>query len=1048
MIDQELIKRHFVGKDGFIWWIGQVASEEKWNPNIPGRRVNTPDEIKGFGDRYKVRILGYHTDNSVELTDDDLPWAPVMLPVTAGGGTAGSSQSSQIRQGNFVFGFFLDGEDAQQPIIMGILGYNNYTSVSQSVPQIKYVPFEGFKPTDTIPKASIKEVLGSSSKASAPDSVSQGNPVPRVVQTSTLISGSPAHQIKSVAEKEQLEEGNKVSPILQTDPCGSSLDGALLDLQEGIKEIQRIKAQVNSWAAAANGQIAFQQQRIQKITQRMIEDITKPLKDKFDEIRKWVITEIENKAKDFYYLLFPQERNLLKVAQSEVIEIISCLFNKIIKGLLELVAKVVLSFVDKVINVGNCIANNVIGGLIGQVGGLVNGLISLALGPMNSILGAVGGVLDLGQSILGLLFDILGFFKCEENPKCPGYKEWSIWNGTTINDINKIGTSITSVLQKAESTKQSATTALGAAEGVFSSVDQALSAFDPLGFVQGALTQCASEIAPVPCGPPTVSIFGGGGTGALGNPIIGSRGEVLGVDIVNRGLGYVTSPFVAVGDPCGKGQGSVVKAKLRKRSNKSNYGVSVGGKTGINYGTNVGNVNLYSNNEDPLEPRDREEGSYGTVPGEWTNVGIVTSSNDPFTPFEPSDDDPDPPSTPLLRLEISPSRGLITAGDSITIRYFSQYANRILYSNFGATSLGRTIDGREDEEEDPRFVAPRVGEITFEEISTAKTFIMTVTNGTNTSTAVLRVDVRQLDQDGEIVDNEIDEFIVEDPGTGYLGQPDGSLGGMNRTWAENNQTIVRRLDGTYDTPYNPGDNIELNPGDTVRTPTNVSYIDSDGIINNIIGGVDFIVDPDNSPSIATTSILGVDTQVIVSDDEENEEDFSDTELTISLRAPEPKDTNLNNLNNVGPNGTFIPGSGLGDGLLSQNIIFNNQNSVFGSPSQGNPYPIILELYDVEILNGGVNYSSDDKFVIGPENYGVVLKPILGSFGSIVDVQVISTGKGFTTYPNIYVDSQTGFNAKFAPKFRVNRIGDITDLIELGVDETKVLTVIDCVGKVS
>ncbi len=1019
MIDQELIKRHFVGRDGFIWWIGQVAAEEKWNPNIPGRRVTTPDEIKGFGDRYKVRILGYHTDNALELTDDDLPWAPVMLPVTAGGGTGGSSQSSQIRQGNFVFGFFLDGEDAQQPIIMGILGYNNYTAVSQSVSPIKYVPFEGFKGTDIVPKGTIKEVPGSPSKAAAPDSVPQGKPVPRVVQTSTLISGSSGHQIKSVAEKEQLEEGNRISPVLQTDPCGSSLDGALLDLQEGIKEIQRIKAQVNSWAAAANGEIAFQQQRIQKITQRMIEDITKPLKDKFDEIRKWVITEIENKAKDFYYLLFPQERNLLKVAQSEVTEIISCLFNKIIKGLLELVAKVVLSFVDKVINVGNCIANNVIGGLIGQVGGLVNGLISLALGPMNSILGAVGGVLNLGQSILGLLFDILGFFKCEENPKCPGYKEWSVWNGTTINEINKIGTSITSVLQQAESVKQSTTTALGAAEGVFSSVDQALSAFDPLGFVQGALTQCASEIAPVPCGPPTVSIFGGGGTGALGNPIIGSKGEILGVDIVSRGLGYVTAPFVAVGDPCGKGQGSVIKAKLRKRDNKTSYGVSVGGTTGINYGTNVGNVNLYSNNEDPLGPREGEENNYGTVPGEWTNVGITTSTDEPFIPFEPDDENPDPPTTPLLRLEISPSRPFITSGDSITIRYFSQYANRILYSNFGATSLGRTINN-EEEENDRRFVAPKVGEITFEEISTAKTFIMTVANDTDTATAVLRVDVRQIDQDGDIVDNEIDEFIVEDPGTGYLGEPDGSLGGMNRTWAENDQTIVRRFDGIYDTPYNPGDNIELNPGDIIRTPSNTSYIDFDGTINNIPGGVDFIVNPDNAPSIATTSVLGIDTEVIIFDDSSD----SPSSPSINLRAPELIDT------------------------LTQNIVLNNQNSVFGSPSQGNPYPIVLELYDVEILNGGVNYSSDDEFVIGPENYGVVLKPILGAFGSIVDVQVISTGKGFTTYPNIYVESQTGFNARFAPRFRVNRIGDITDLLELGVDETKVLTVIDCVGKVT
>ncbi|MGA1048883.1 MAG: hypothetical protein ACO3UU_12815, partial [Minisyncoccia bacterium] len=249
---------------------------------------------------------------------------------------------------------------------------------------------------------------------------------------------------------------------------------------------------------------------------------------------------------------------------------------------------------------------------------------------------------------------------------------------------------------------------------------------------------------------------------------------------------------------------------------------------------------------------------------------------------------------------------------------------------------------------------------------------------------------------------------------------------MNRTWAENNQTIVRRLDGTYDTPYNPGDNISLNPGDIIRTPSNTSYINSDGVVENIPGKVDFVIDPENAPSIATTSILGVDTEIIVFD---TDEDSQDTSLTINLRAPELQDSTNRNSGALG--GSL--GNGLGGlgGGLNQNIIFNNQDSVFGSTPQEKPYPIVLELFDVEILNSGINYSSEDKFVIDPENYGVVLKPVLGAFGSIVDVEVVSTGKGFTTYPNIYIESQTGYNAKFAPKFRVNRIGDITDLLELG-----------------
>ena len=34
------------------------------------------------------------------------------------------------------------------------------------------------------------------------------------------------------------------------------------------------------------------------------------------------------------------------------------------------------------------------------------------------------------------------------------------------------------------------------------------------------------------CGPPTIQIFGGGGIGAAGNPIVGNDGAILAVDII------------------------------------------------------------------------------------------------------------------------------------------------------------------------------------------------------------------------------------------------------------------------------------------------------------------------------------------------------------------------------------------------------------------------------------------------------------------------------------------------------------------------------------
>ena len=64
------------------------------------------------------------------------------------------------------------------------------------------------------------------------------------------------------------------------------------------------------------------------------------------------------------------------------------------------------------------------------------------------------------------------------------------------------------------------------------------------------------------CGGPEVIFRGGGGVGAKGNPIIGTDGAVLGVDIVHGGYGYQFPPQVEVKDPCGIGAGPVTEASL------------------------------------------------------------------------------------------------------------------------------------------------------------------------------------------------------------------------------------------------------------------------------------------------------------------------------------------------------------------------------------------------------------------------------------------------------------------------------------------------------
>ena len=136
-MEERLFQSHVIGKDGFFWWIGQIARRGTWENNKPGVPVsnNEDPEYKGFGERYRVRIQGYHPSIGDDVwTDDQLPFAYVMYPTTAGGGGRSSSQSANMVEGNFVFGFFLDGEQAQIPVIIGCIGYNDYPAVSLNAP--------------------------------------------------------------------------------------------------------------------------------------------------------------------------------------------------------------------------------------------------------------------------------------------------------------------------------------------------------------------------------------------------------------------------------------------------------------------------------------------------------------------------------------------------------------------------------------------------------------------------------------------------------------------------------------------------------------------------------------------------------------------------------------------------------------------------------------------------------------------------------------------------------------------------------------------------
>ena len=135
-------KTNYIGKDGFHWWIGQVAPPESW------RGINAYVSRKGYAqNRCKVRIIGYHPfdEEGNVLPDDDLPWAELMLDPRVGSGQAQLNETSVLAGGEICIGFFLDGEDAQQPVIMGLLPKFDEIPDEISNEEIDSVKSSGFR---------------------------------------------------------------------------------------------------------------------------------------------------------------------------------------------------------------------------------------------------------------------------------------------------------------------------------------------------------------------------------------------------------------------------------------------------------------------------------------------------------------------------------------------------------------------------------------------------------------------------------------------------------------------------------------------------------------------------------------------------------------------------------------------------------------------------------------------------------------------------------------------------------------------------------------
>ena len=117
-------------------------------------------------------------------------------------------------------------------------------------------------------------------------------------------------------------------------------------------------------------------------------------------------------------------------------------------------------------------------------------------------------------------------------------------------------------------------------------------------------------------------------------------------------------------------------------------------------------------------------------------------------------------------------------------------------------------------------------------------------------------------------------------------------------------------------------------------------------------------------------------------------------------------------------------------ITPSGIIESNQPDTDGTSVTGQIDRIIVN-------NTGFGYNTGDTIDLD----GVILEPVILG-GHVVSVNVLDGGTGFTTIPNIIVNSDTGIGANLQVVLKFTNVNEISQKL----DPDKIIQVVDCVEK--
>ena len=625
MIDEALIKTNFVGKDGFSWWIGRVAHSDYW------KNINLANNLNSSsGQRVKVRIIGYHPwDNTLE--EDDLPWAHVMMDAVSGSGQGSQGDTINLVGGETAIGFFLDGEEAQQPVIIGLLHRTAEVEYSITDSEVKTVKSSKFEPISGFPKGKVPPSKDKSPTTENPPPVNKEFTTGKLDNASKNIKDQQSVAINKgdATKAANAATAKGTEKVIDPSMCG---DGVVSEISQALTDFiaftNTLENSVDRFIDPVTQKIVDMSARV-KSTAKMI---SSTIKSVINNIRTGIIKKvlslfkifsvINKKVNPLDYFLGPTA----KKAFMKVLEMLYCLFGKIFGDIGGFIENMLGNMVSKIINGPFCAVEQFVSGILSKAFQFIEDGLAPILNGIEWLTGGVGQITAFLSKASSLARQIFSFLECT-GIKCEQPSEWisstnvrmegkldnwekSVQNVQFLdgvqNDLKKFQEKVgnAKIMQwlNGENTEEARTTYINGSNAlelistikklsggkvdpsnILGNLEGAIGSLSIFGNGHSALSACDDSIwnpktqydlIDIPLGHyhwtciPPVSEVVGTGFGAVTKPIVGENGSIFSVEVIHAGSGYDHTTSVAIIDRSNYGSGAQAKAIVENGSLK------------------------------------------------------------------------------------------------------------------------------------------------------------------------------------------------------------------------------------------------------------------------------------------------------------------------------------------------------------------------------------------------------------------------------------------------------------------------------------------------